>query len=1150
MPTVFEGLGSPKASVRDTSIALMNDVWLVCPDKLDYIFRELGLCNQNPDIVLRCLEVLLVRIQKVHSLTFKLFTSTVVALLAHSTSEIRTLASKVLIAFFKTAREAAKEDLSNQMAKQKVDPFLVKHILTSVGFITETSQLSDQNGKQSSSSKALSADFYFNDIKTKLEDFEAESCTLDKFKRDIASMIPFFEGKETEQNWIKREESITKLRGLIRGNIAKDYPDQFVLAIKQLSDGIMKAANSLRTVLSSSTCQFIKEAFTILGQNLDPLSEFFFSNTIKFSALTKKITSQNGTMAANSIIANTSYSPKYLHYIQITLNDKNTQPRHYAAQAIRLIMNVYQNLKNNIDASGGREILEKCIVKGLTDPNASVKEEMRLAFWGYNELWPSHGSRILEKMEFSVKRALERVNPNGQSISTSARNGAHSSAALRNFIVQTKEKTTVDPIKNPVHRGDSKVGGRLGMPQRISRPGSANQSSVNPRVAPWQANNYAKPTESANIRANPLRTSFESAKLKVPPSKPDTFFVGNTQAENPQELLDLLASTDPTSTENGAKRLVELLKNKNSKLTANSLPHPDQISRALHKLFSKQRIDPIFNTSIIILTDEDVLPLISQFVRPTELALGILGTRDASEDDGYMLLEKILEKIDGLSKRLSFATYLISQRHETLTKAGNLNAIEKDIYSLRLLQTIDGLSTKMSLDSEIVENIKLLSAYLSSVDRFSQIFKLLQSIKTNLGYQEPAQKALSQMPIPNTTQETTKISSKNSSLTQENKEKTLPKTESKRSSLEGKTIQQSESINHGSSVDITKDVVGEMVEANASISIHQDEKTDTDMLDLNSKGLSTENSYNSWQLFENQIHEISNNINQLNVSRPSPDMPVAEILKNMESKSTSVNELNQLIRIVKKTQIADSPESNDENQEQNEQAQVDKGGIVSHTLHYLLNCELDSTNYETISRAILLLSTLLENDKQLTYFSCSGNNEKVVSNCIDALVRVQIFKTILQPAVSYGGLNFLTELVSKQNKREDEELILNRMLDMLSTNSMKAFTTEQYQFCLTSLNIMLTQFSVKPEFSLASNSMTMGSLGDIISQAVVNPEAQIRKIGYNLLITLKKGYFNSPIEKRETDHHDLKRSIQTFIFNKLGKQSLALMDYMISHPSN
>lgn len=1149
MPTVFEGLGSTKSSIRDTSTSLLNDVWLVCPDKLDYIFRELGLCNPSPEVVLKCLEILLVRVQKVHSLTFKLFTSSVVALLAHPTSEIRTMASKVLIAFFKTAREAAKEDLSNEMAKQKIDSFLVKHILTSVGFATETSQPTDQNGKQNSSTKALNADFYFNDSKTKLEDLQPESCTVDKFKRDIASMIPFFEGKETEQNWIKREESVSKLRALIRGNIAKDYPDQFVLAIKQMSDGIMKAANSLRTVLSSSTCQFIKEAFTILGQHLDSLSEYFFSNTIKFSALTKKITSQHGMMAANSVIANTSYSPKYLYYIQISLNDKNTQPRHYAAQAIRLIMNVYQNLKNNIDASGGREILEKCIVRGLTDPNASVKEEMRLAFWGYNELWPSHGSRVLEKLDYSVKRALERVNPNSQSIPTTTRNGAHSSAALRTFITQTREKVTADPPKNVIPRNDAKAGGRLGMPQRISRPGSANQPVTNTRSMPWQTNNFTKPTEATNIRANPLRTSFESAKIKAPllKSEPPTIVANNQTENSPQKLLDLLASTDPLSTETGAKRLVELLKNKNSKSAASSLPHPDQISRALHKLFSKQRIDPIFNSSVIILTEEETLPLIAQFVRPTELALGILGTRDATEDGGYVLLEKILDKVDGLDKRLSFVTYLISQRHETLKKTCNLNGIEKDVYSLRLLQTIDNLSSKMSLDSEIVENIKLLGAYLNSVDQSSQIYKLLQSIKTNLGYQEPAQKVLSQISPPNTVQETTQISSRNSSPNQENINETSVQVEAKHD-IKRQSIDHTTSISHSRSGDITDDKVVE-IGARTSISVHQDETRDIKMDDSYSKGLDTENSYNSWQSFETQIHEISNNIGQINVSRSS-NFSVSEILKNMESKSLTLDELNHLIKVAKKTQATNSQEANDENQEENNQEYVDEGAIVNHTLLYLLNCELIPTNYEMISRAILLLSKLLEDDKKSVHFSSSGNNEKVVQNCVDALVRVQIFKSILQPAVSYGGLNFLTELASKLNKKEDGELLLNRILHMLSTNSMKSFTTEQYQFCLTGLNIVLTQFSVKPEFSFVSNSMIIGSIGDIISQAVVNPEAQIRKTGYNILITLNKGYLSSPLEKTETDNHDLKRSIQTFVFNKLGKQSLALMDYMISHPSN
>lgn len=57
---------------------------------------------------------------------------------------------------------------------------------------------------------------------------------------EIQGMLPAFEGRESEQNWIARDKHIARLRGLLRGNAYKEYPSAFMAGIGSLQSGIIK----------------------------------------------------------------------------------------------------------------------------------------------------------------------------------------------------------------------------------------------------------------------------------------------------------------------------------------------------------------------------------------------------------------------------------------------------------------------------------------------------------------------------------------------------------------------------------------------------------------------------------------------------------------------------------------------------------------------------------------------------------------------------------------------------------------------------------------------------------------------------------------------------------------------------------------------
>ena len=202
-------------------------------------------------------------------------------------------------------------------------------------------------------------------------------------------MHQFFEGKESEQNWLKREQSCTKIRRLNAGNASSDFRDAFLAGIRGLLDGILKAVNSLRTSLSKEGCSVVQEIVRNVGPGLDPVVEILLQNLIKLCGGTKKISSQQGNVTVDIIISKVSYSHRIMQHIWAACQDKNVQPRTYSAGWLKTMLKKEAHHKSHIEHSGGLDLIEKCIKKGLSDANPGVRENMRSTYWAFAQIWPA-----------------------------------------------------------------------------------------------------------------------------------------------------------------------------------------------------------------------------------------------------------------------------------------------------------------------------------------------------------------------------------------------------------------------------------------------------------------------------------------------------------------------------------------------------------------------------------------------------------------------------------------------------------------------------------------------------------------------------------------------------------------------------------------
>lgn len=67
-------------------------------------------------------------------------------------------------------------------------------------------------------------------------------------ERDLAAefegMKAGFEGKETEHNWMVRDRSVARIRGMLLGNVVEGYREGLLTGVKSVQDGIIKTVRA------------------------------------------------------------------------------------------------------------------------------------------------------------------------------------------------------------------------------------------------------------------------------------------------------------------------------------------------------------------------------------------------------------------------------------------------------------------------------------------------------------------------------------------------------------------------------------------------------------------------------------------------------------------------------------------------------------------------------------------------------------------------------------------------------------------------------------------------------------------------------------------------------------------------------------------
>ncbi|KAK8932179.1 hypothetical protein H634G_04660 [Metarhizium anisopliae BRIP 53293] len=523
LPLVIEKLGDQKDKYRSLAAQALNTLYVASPADAERFVRNSALAGKNPRAKEGGMHWLLQTHQE-HGLPFRGYVPILMELLEDADGMVRDTAKATVIELFRTAPNTAKSDLKRQLKNFKVRPAIEQAIvkaLAPAGGRPETpadslpSQLSQTSRSTLVASvSSLGSERPITPMPDAADAVDPQYVNTNRELDDIfKDMAWFFEGKETEQNWLKREQSINTLRRLNAGNAATDFLDVFVSGLRAMLDGIIKTINSLRTSLSKEGCGLIQEIAISLGPAMDPMVELLMQALVKLSAGTKKISSQMANVTVDTIISRVTYNQRLMQHIWGASQDKNIQPRTYATGWLKTVLKKESGHKSHMEHTGGVDLMEKCIRKGLGDANPGVREKTRSAFWAFWGVFPARADAIMADLDSTAQKLLNKDpnNPNSpKKTDAPARPGLGLS------------KSTMASSKPSLREAMMAQKKALAAKNLPARPGSAMAHISSPvRTTSNTSTHSTASTKPAATRTRPESTlSVNAGGMSVAPMRP------------------------------------------------------------------------------------------------------------------------------------------------------------------------------------------------------------------------------------------------------------------------------------------------------------------------------------------------------------------------------------------------------------------------------------------------------------------------------------------------------------------------------------------------------------------------------------------------------------------------------------------------------
>ncbi|KAK7413709.1 suppressor of tub2 mutation [Neonectria punicea] len=564
LPIIIDKLGDQKDKFRSLATHSLVTLFAVAPVDVERVVRNSAMGGKNP----RAKEAAMAWLLQMHNdqgLPFRGYVPLLMDLLEDADGMVRDAAKGTVIELFRDAPNTAKSDLKRQLKNFKVRPAIEQAIVKELAPTStrpetpaaEVAAPAPRPALSASVSSASAADRPITPgIDTKPEALEPLFVNTNRELDDIfKEMAWFFEGKESEQNWLKREQYVGKLRRLNVGNAPSDFADTFLSGIRSMLDGIIKTVNSLRTSLSKEGCALVQEIATTFGPALDPMVELLMQTFIKLSAGTKKISSQLANVTIEIILSRVSYTPRLMQHVWGACQDKNVAPRTYATGWVKTIIKKEAHHKSHVEHTGGVDLMEKCIKKGLSDANPAVREKMRSTYWAFWGVWPARADAIMNDLDGTAQKLLNKDphNPNGPK--------KEEPVARPGLGLSKSTMSATKPSLREAMLAQRKA--NLAAKNMPARPGSAMshfspvKTTTNPTTSTKHSGTRTRPEPTVSVNAAgmsgaPMRPTRKRPDIPARPATAGPYSIrgghSSTEAGSPESIKSKTMTPKPKDT--------------------------------------------------------------------------------------------------------------------------------------------------------------------------------------------------------------------------------------------------------------------------------------------------------------------------------------------------------------------------------------------------------------------------------------------------------------------------------------------------------------------------------------------------------------------------------------------------------------------------
>ncbi|KND02913.1 uncharacterized protein SPPG_01993 [Spizellomyces punctatus DAOM BR117] len=504
-PVVVERLADGKEKIRELAQAAIIELYrIVCrsvahsaskdsnkeggpyAQMLIFLDREMktnGFGHKTPRGREQAVIWLVQCVRAVPEFPVKQYIPLLVRLLEDSNESVRNTSKEAVIAVYNnTTIKAMRTDIKKELVKNKIRQSIVDHILAnfidgqaespadtvpdrSESTLSGTTSAALGNGAPRRETGAVSPP---NNLAGGTSAPDPDPINIGSSKElemEISAICVLFEGKETEENWKAREDALQRLRGICRGTAR--HIDGFINYIRPATEPITRTMHSLRTALVMTTCTTVVDMVNILGCQLDPLVDAFIVNLLKLSGQAKKVVATASISAIQILLQRTSYQLKFVQYFQMALSDKSAGTRSAAALFIKTVVEVMGSSdtgRSTLETSGGLDIVEKGLKKGLADANGPVRQTCRETFSNFQSAWPERAEILFDTLDAATRKAISRaklssapakIRPSIRAVAATRSafsNPANDSPALSegtvegiNFAIEPQES---DPLPN------------------------------------------------------------------------------------------------------------------------------------------------------------------------------------------------------------------------------------------------------------------------------------------------------------------------------------------------------------------------------------------------------------------------------------------------------------------------------------------------------------------------------------------------------------------------------------------------------------------------------------------------------------------------------------------------------------------------------